>query len=157
MQIARLFIVLSATVGLCSSLLIHQAFAQTLETLVVHTSEGTQSFQVEVADTPQERAQGLMGRNQMPARQGMIFDFGGTQQVRMWMKDTPLSLDMIFIRADGKVHRVVSHTDPFSEAHIESNGRVRAVLELNAGTANASGVRVGDTVQHRLFANTQGD
>ena len=116
--------------------------------LVVETENGQKSFFVEVADTDAERAIGLMNRESMPADHGMLFDFMGSRDVYMWMKNTPLSLDMVFIRADGTIAGIAENTIPFSEAIIASPGPVAYVLELNAGTAASKGLAIGDNVVH---------
>jgi uncharacterized protein len=124
-----------------------------LETLVIETSAGPKTFRVEIADTPDEQSRGLMYRETMPADQGMLFVHPADGERVMWMKNTYLSLDMLFITAAGKVHSIAERTTPFSEETISSNGPVRAVLELNAGQAAANGVRAGDVVRHATFGN----
>ncbi|MDI7863970.1 DUF192 domain-containing protein [Rhizobiaceae bacterium n13] len=117
------------------------------ESLTIETASGRQHvFQVEVAATPEQRARGLMFRNAMDKDRGMLFDFGETRRVTMWMKDTPLPLDMLFIEADGGIHRIVERTVPYSEAIIDSHGPVKYVLELNGGQAAELGIAAGDRV-----------
>jgi uncharacterized membrane protein (UPF0127 family) len=96
---------------------------------------------VELALTPADRATGLMNRQSMPATHGMLFRFDRTRQVLMWMKNTPLSLDMVFIGEDGWWRESPRNTTPFSEAVIPSPGPVRYVLELNAGLLRARNTR----------------
>lgn len=128
------------------------AYAQALETLAVISQGGQrQTFQVEVAANDADRAQGLMFRRSMPADRGMLFDFGQVQPVSMWMQNTYISLDMLFIRADGTIARVASHTEPLSTRTISSGEPVLAVLELNAGTAAKLGIKPGDRVEHPIF------
>ncbi|MBE7244272.1 hypothetical protein MHIMP23_15190 [Methylobacterium hispanicum] len=98
-----------------------------------------------------ERARGLMFRRSMAPNHGMLFDFERVEPVAMWMKNTYLPLDMLFIRADGTVARVAADTEPLSTATILSGEPVLAVLELNAGTAARLGIRPGDRVDHPLF------
>jgi uncharacterized membrane protein (UPF0127 family) len=81
----------------------------------------------------------------------MLFDFERAEPVTMWMKNTYLPLDMLFIRPDGTVSRIAADTEPLSTAIIPSGGPVSAVLELNAGTAAKLGIQVGDRVEHPLF------
>lgn len=114
--------------------------------LTIVTGRGRFDFEVEVADDPQEQAVGLMFRETMGPRAGMLFDFGVTRDVSMWMRNTPLSLDMVFIRKDGTVASVAQRTTPFSEAIIASGAPVAYVLELNAGIANLIGLAAGDRV-----------
>lgn len=122
-----------------------------LERLEVVSGDRRHSFQVEVARTDAERARGLMFRQSMPQDQGMLFDFERDQIVTMWMKNTYLSLDMIFILADGRIHRIESRTEPESERTISSGAPVRAVLELNANVASRLGLRAGDSIVHPMF------
>ncbi|WP_051230957.1 DUF192 domain-containing protein [Kaistia adipata] len=113
-------------------------------TVSVATRSGTHTLTIEWARTPSERAQGLMGRERMADGHGMLFDFGSEQPVYFWMKDTPLSLDMIFIKADGRTTRIAHGTTPFSEDVIPGGEPVRYVLELVAGGAKRIGLRPGD-------------
>jgi uncharacterized protein len=122
------------------------AFAGGTGTLVLKTSSGEHRYSVEIADTNGARAKGLMFRRSLPADSGMIFLYDPPQPVNMWMRNTYISLDMIFITAAGKVRRVAANTEPFSTDLIGSGGPVAAVLELNAGQAAKIGVRPGDRV-----------
>ena len=127
-------------------------YAQALETLSIATQGGQkQSFRVEVARNDADRAQGLMFRRTMPADQGMLFDFGRVEPVSMWMQNTYLSLDMLFIRPDGTIVRIAANTEPLSTRTIPSGEPVLAVLELNAGTAAKLEIRPGDRVEHSIF------
>jgi uncharacterized membrane protein (UPF0127 family) len=110
-------------------------------------------FTVEFADTDERRALGLMYRTQLAADAGMLFDFKRDQDVAMWMRNTRIPLDMLFITRDGRVANIAQRTVPFSEASIPSAGPVRAVLELNGGTAERLGLKAGDRVIHPLFRN----
>ncbi|TDH39224.1 DUF192 domain-containing protein [Pseudohoeflea suaedae] len=123
-------------------------FETSPEPLVIETGRGPVSFTVELATTSDERSQGLMNRESMAADHGMLFDFGQTRAVMMWMKNTIMALDMVFIGPDGKVTGVAADTVPFSEAIISSPGPVRYVLEINAGVAAEQGIAAGDTVVH---------
>lgn len=128
------------------------AKAQALEPLAVITATGRHSFQVEVMRTPEGRAKGLMHRQFMPADRGMLFDFGRVEPVAMWMQNTYISLDMLFIAADGRIVRITERTEPLSTRTLPSGEPVLSVLELNAGTAERIGARVGDRIEHPLFA-----
>lgn len=121
------------------------------EPLVAATSKGDVSFRIEIADEPAERAMGLMFRKDLADDQGMLFVFDQTQPVGFWMKNTPLPLDLLFVGTDGTVHDIQQGT-PFSEAVIAAVEPVRFVLELKAGTAVKTGVRVGDKLRHRVIA-----
>jgi len=127
------------------------ARAAGLETVEIATRSGVHAFTVELATTDAERATGLMYRKELPEGQGMLFDFGRDQEVSMWMKNTYVSLDMIFIRADGSVARIAENTEPQSTRIISSGGPVRAVLEVVAGTARKFKIAPGDRVAHRLL------
>lgn len=127
-------------------------YAQALEALSIVTQGGQrQSFQVEVARNDADRAQGLMFRRSMAPDRGMLFDFERVEPVSMWMQNTYLSLDMLFIRQDGTIARIVANTEPLSTRTISSGEPVLAVLELNAGTAAKLGIKPGDRVEHPLF------
>jgi hypothetical protein len=127
-------------------------YAQALETLSIATQGGQkQTFKVEVARNDADRAQGLMFRRSMPADQGMLFDFARVEPVSMWMQNTYLPLDMLFIRADGTIARIAANTEPLSTRTIPSGEPVLAVLELNAGTAAKLGIKPGDRVEHPVF------
>lgn len=133
-------------------LLAGAVYAQALETLAIATQGGQkQSFRVEVARNDADRAQGLMYRRSMPADQGMLFDFGRVEPVSMWMQNTYLSLDMLFIRPDGTIARIAADTEPLSIRTIPSGEPVLAVLELNAGMAAKLGIKPGDRVEHPIF------
>lgn len=115
-------------------------------TLWIETDRGRHAFDVEVAETPEARQTGLQNRRFLAADAGMLFDLGGRQPVSMWMKDTFLSLDMLFIDSDGTVVQVAESTRPLSLDIIRSERPVRAVLELLAGTSARLGIRQGSRV-----------
>jgi uncharacterized membrane protein (UPF0127 family) len=125
--------------------------AQQLQPLEIATKNGVHVFAVEMAVTPEEQARGLMHRRSLPEGQGMLFDFQREQPTSFWMKNTYISLDMIFIRADGRILRIAENTVPLSEALVSSGGPVRAVLELIAGTSKKLGIAPGDRVAHPIF------
>lgn len=128
------------------------AYAQAFEALSILTQGGQRhSFQVEVARNDADRAQGLMFRRSMAADRGMLFDFGRVEPVAMWMQNTYLSLDMLFIRPDGTIARIAANAEPLSTRTIPSGEPVLAVLELNAGTAARLGIKPGDRIEHPLF------
>jgi len=121
------------------------------EHLVIQTQNGPVAFEVELALTASDRASGLMNRESMPSDHAMLFKFDQTRPVLMWMKNTPLPLDMVFIDSDGVVARIAEDTEPFSETIIPSVAPVRYVLELNGGTAAKRGISVGNKVRHRVI------
>ncbi|MEM7426005.1 MAG: DUF192 domain-containing protein [Pseudomonadota bacterium] len=115
--------------------------------VTIETQKGSFSFTVEMTETPEEKSRGLMHRRSMPRTHGMVFTWNPEQHVSMWMANTILSLDMVFIKADGRVHRVHENAIPFSRDNIESGVPVKWVLELNAGTAAEIGLKPGDSVK----------
>ncbi len=127
------------------------AAAADLQTLEIATKSGVQIFSVEVAATEEQKRTGLMYRKKLPDGQGMLFDFSPEQEVSMWMKNTYVSLDMIFIRADGRILRIAENTEPLSTRIIPSGGLARGVLEVAAGTARKYGIAPGDRVAYPLF------
>ena len=134
-----------------SWVMVSDAGAAALEKLTIATASGQKSFDVEVMRTDAEREKGLMFRNYLPADRGMLFDFGAEKPVMMWMKDTPLPLDMIFIRTNGTIARIEANTEPYSLTVLSSGEPVIGVLEINAGIAEKLGIRAGDKVIHPLF------
>lgn len=147
--------------GLAGLLAICPASAQTgpqptlpEERLVIVTRDGKRhEFKVEMALTPEQQTVGLMFRPSVAPDGGMLFDWGSPRESNMWMRNTVSSLDMVFIAADGRIHRIAERTVPYSLATIDSRGPVRATLELAAGTAERLGLRVGDQVLQRIFGN----
>lgn len=119
--------------------------------LEVLARSGRHVFDVELARNARQLSQGLMYREALAPAAGMLFDFGHPQPVSMWMKNTLLSLDMLFIDAGGVVTGIAESTTPLSTDVISSPGAVRAVLELNAGTARRLGIGTGDKVRHPIF------
>lgn len=125
--------------------------AAALQPLEIVSKTGVHTFGVEMADTQEEQAKGLMFRRELPEGQGMLFDFHREQPAVFWMKNTYIPLDMIFIRGDGRILNIAEHTQPLSEALVRSAGPVRAVLEVIAGTAQKLGIASGDRVAHPIF------
>ncbi len=108
-------------------------------------------YEVELAATPEARAQGLMFRRTLAPRAGMLFDFGRDEVARMWMKNTFIPLDMVFVDRGGVVRRIVRNARPRSLDTISSRVPVRAVLELNGGEAERIGLAAGDRLRHPVF------
>ncbi len=124
------------------------------EKLVIITRDGTQhAFDVEMALKPDQQIVGEMFRTQVPEDEGMLFDWGFPRDVPMWMRNTLVPLDMVFINADGTIRSIAESTTPRSLAPIDSRGPVRATLELAAGVTAKLDIRVGDTVRQRIFGN----
>ncbi len=122
-----------------------------LEPLEILTSRGPVRFQVEIAADDASRARGLMYRKSLAPDRGMLFDFHTPRPVSFWMRNTYISLDMIFIRADGRILSIARNTTPLSDEGVPSGGAVRAVLELVGGRAAQIGALPGDRVIHRIF------
>ncbi|WP_407146388.1 DUF192 domain-containing protein [Bradyrhizobium sp. ORS 86] len=141
----------AALVMLFGALAGPRAQAATFEPLEIVTKSGVHVFSVELATTEQEKETGLMYRKELADGKGMLFDFSPEQEVSMWMKNTYISLDMIFIRADGRILRIAENTEPMSTKIIPSRGLAKGVLEVIAGTAQKYGIQPGDRVAHPLF------
>jgi uncharacterized membrane protein (UPF0127 family) len=145
-QLARVAAVIFLAVSFLGMSLSAASSAE-LQTLEIVTKTGVHVFSVELAVTEREKTHGLMFRRSVPDFTGMLFDFGTDQPQIMWMKDTYVSLDMIFIQSDGRIRRIAENTRPQSKKLIRSGGPVRAVLEVAAGTARKLGIEPGDRVE----------
>lgn len=128
-------------------------YAQTLETssLSIETDEGAHAFTVEIADEPEEITRGLMDRETMDPDAGMLFDFGNPREPAMWMKNTLIPLDMVFIASDGTIQMIARNTVPGSLRTISPGMPVKGVLELNGGRAAELDIEPGDKVVHPIF------
>jgi uncharacterized membrane protein (UPF0127 family) len=121
--------------------------------LVIATAKGQFPFDIELALTPPQMAQGLMYRRALAADAGMLFDYGNPQPIAMWMKNTFIPLDMIFVGKDGKIVDYHERAVPMSLDTIESKVPAKAVIEVNAGTVARLGIQVGDVVHYTSFGN----
>ncbi len=122
------------------------------DTLTIFTLNGAaHKFDIELAISSEQKAQGLMYRKKMPSDAGMLFIYGDENDVMMWMKDTYLPLDMLFLNAKGKIVFIEENTTPLSTRTISSGQNVIGVLELNAGTALRLGIKVGDIANHHFL------
>jgi uncharacterized membrane protein (UPF0127 family) len=108
-------------------------------------------FQIWVADTPQRQQQGLMFLTELPPGYGMLFPVNPPHVMSMWMKNTYVSLDMLFIGVDGRVLHIAHDATPLSTDIIDSGGTVSAVLEIRAGESRRLGLREGSRLRHALF------
>jgi uncharacterized membrane protein (UPF0127 family) len=149
---ARLFSALAVALLLSVWAAGDPAPAADRQTVEIATAGGTRRISVELAATPQAIGRGLMFRKHLPDGHGMLFDFGPERRIDMWMKNTLIPLDMIFIGADGRIRQIAENTKPLSTRLISSSGPARAVLEINAGAARKLGIAVGDRVSHTIFA-----
>ena len=116
---------------------------------------GQASFSVEIADSADERALGLMYRESMPRGSGMLFVYEYPQRAAFWMKNTLIPLDIIFLDRDGLVGHVHSNAIPGDLTPIPGGDQVFAVLEINAGLAARYGISVGSEMRHQVFSNGQ--
>src|SRR3981081_2135984 len=135
---ARPWLALGAIVAFCV-LTILNARAASVEPLEIVTKSGVQVFSVEMATTEQEKETGLMYRKELADGKGMLFDFSPEQQGSMWLKNTYIPLDMIFIRADGRILRIAENTEPLSTRIIPSGGLAKGVLEVIATSCAEDG------------------
>lgn len=122
------------------------------DVLSITTSDGRRHhFNIEVATTHEQKQRGLKFRTNIPDDSGMLFRFNGIRVVTMWMKETPSSLDMVFINFLGQVGRIVENTTPYSLEEISSEGPIIAVLELKGGTVAKLGIKSGDQIDYVGF------
>lgn len=112
-------------------------------------------FHIELAITSAQQAQGLMYRKVMAADAGMLFIFEDSRQASFWMKNTLIPLDLLFVRADGRIANIRPMAEPLSLAGLNSDGPVKAVLEINGGMAARLGIRAGDRVLHPAFGDLE--
>lgn len=123
--------------------------------LTIDTAKGAQVFTVELATTPRDMEVGLMFRQSLAPDAGMLFVYPSDQPVTFWMKNTFIPLDMLFIAGDGHIRRIVERTIPQSTDTIPSVDEVRAVLEINGGTASRLGIKTGDVVHAPALGNAE--
>ena len=118
------------------------------EDLTLHTATGDYTFGVDVVDTPESRAQGLMFVTELADDAGMLFDFKEEREVSFWMRNTFIPLDMIFVGADGVVKTIHVNARPQDPTSIPSEVPVQFVLEIPGGVAASIGLQPGDTMIH---------
>ncbi|MBB5701710.1 hypothetical protein FHS76_001572 [Ochrobactrum daejeonense] len=122
------------------------------EPLTFVLSNGNKAnFALEVAQTDEARMRGLMWRTDFPEGRAMIFVFGEMRRVMMWMQNTPLPLDMVFLDDKGRVSAIHENAVPFSENIISSEVPAAYVVELLAGTVKRTGIKLGDKAVHRVI------
>lgn len=152
----RLLIIGSLALGLAmsacakSDVPVDQA-GNPLEELTVVTASGEHRFWVEIADDDAERERGLMFRPPLEDDRGMLFEFPDSAERSFWMRNTPSSLDILYIDGAGRIVSIAHHTTPYSETPLPSNGAATGVLEVRAGRAEEIGAKAGDRVVHPFF------
>ena len=127
-----------------------------VEKVIIETRSGPRQFKMEIAADPATRENGLMHRKHLARDAGMLFDFGKPMMAAFWMKDTPLPLDMLFVRADGTISTVAANAVPFSTAEIVSAEPIRVVIEINGGMAQLLGISPGDRVRANAIFRSAG-
>ena len=145
------------------ALLAAPAFAQTSKNdvvdfgepkpLTIVTEEGTHEFLVDEAKTLDQQARGMMFRETMDADTGMIFEFEEPKVATIWMKNTSIPLDILFVRSNGKILKIEHSHQPYTLRSTSSEAVVAAVVELKGGESKSRGIRPGDTVEHPFFGN----
>lgn len=145
----------AAPIGAAPAGAADMAFAES--ELWIESGGARHRFRVELAETPAQHARGLMFRADLAPDAGMLFDYGAPRHVSMWMKNTLVPLDMLFIAAGGEILRIVRWTTPLSLESVPSPGPVAGVLELRGGTADRLGLRAGDRAVHPIFAGDRSE
>jgi uncharacterized protein len=121
------------------------------ESLTIVSNDTPIVFSIEVADSQAELSRGMMYRESVAPNEGMLFEFGDEEIVSIWMKNTSIPLDVIFVRADGRILKIEHSAKPYSLRSMTSEAPVTAVFEVAGGQANALGLRPGDILQHSYF------
>ena len=121
------------------------------EALVILTESGAKTFNVEIADTNEEQNRGMMYRETVPPMTGMLFEFDRPKVATIWMKNTAVSLDILFVRTNGKILKIEHSATPYTLRNSSSEAPVAAVLELGAGQALELGIKPGDRIAHAFF------
>ncbi len=152
---------LTLTLGL--SLLAAPVFAQTSKNdvvdfgepkpLTIISEDGTHEFQVEEAKTLDQQARGMMFRESMEPDTGMIFEFEEPKIATIWMKNTSIPLDILFVRSNGKILKIEHSHQPYTLRSASSEAVIAAVVELKGGEAKRRGIRPGDEITHPFFSN----
>lgn len=124
-------------------------------TLTIAAGGKTHHFKIEVARTQPQHMRGLMYRRHLAPDAGMLFIYASPSRITMWMKNTVIPLDMIFIDASGRIVDIAERTVPLSTATIASAQPALAVLEVNGGTVSRLGISRGDAVHHAAFGNAE--
>ena len=161
------FVVFVAALGMMTGMMAGAVFAEVpavcsrlaplpvpISDLRVHTQRGVViSLEVEVASTPAARRRGLMCRTYLPAQRGMLFILPAPRETAMWMKNTLIPLDMLFVAPTGRILAITENASPLSEERIVSPGAVKAVLELAGGSVRRYAISIGDVLEHGAFTS----
>jgi uncharacterized membrane protein (UPF0127 family) len=123
--------------------------------LTIISATGSHRFKVELAETLAQMTQGLMFRTSLAPDAGMLFDYKQPTVATMWMRNTLIPLDMLFVDAQGRIVNIHQRAVPLSLDVISAAAPVRVVIELNGGTASRLGIEPGDQVIHAIFGNVQ--
>ena len=123
------------------------------QTLIIVSENGEHNFKVEEAKTLDQQARGMMFREEMSEDTGMIFEFEEPKVATIWMKNTALPLDIIFVRSNGKILKIEHMAQPYTLRSASSEAVVAAVVELKGGTSKDLGIQPGDTIKHTFFEN----
>jgi hypothetical protein len=123
--------------------------------VVVHTQDGRHVFTAELATTPEQMQRGLMWRESLDADAGMLFHYDPPRRAAMWMDNTLIDLDLLYIDPDGRIAKIIAHAQAGSRRSLPANAVVAGVLEIPAGRAIELGIRPGDTVHHAIFGNAE--
>jgi len=121
------------------------------ESLTIIAESGPQVFEIEVADTLEKQSRGMMYRENVPEMTGMLFAFKKPKVATIWMKNTSVSLDILFVRSNGKILKIEHSATPYTLRSASSEAPVAAVVELASGAAMDLGIRPGDLVKHKFF------
>mgnify|MGYP003127822064 CR=1 FL=1 len=127
------------------------------EPVIVETDDGEIRFSALIADTDERRQRGLMFRESLADDEAMLFDYEVVQPASIWMRNTPISLDIIFIAEDGHIAKIVANAQPYSLRSMASDFPILGVLEVRGGLTRDAGIEPGDMVRHAIFDNVQAD
>lgn len=139
------------TLALC--ILLISCSAEKEYNTIITTEQGDVFYNLEMATTPEQQSHGLMGRDSIAENGGMLFVITPIRHVTMWMKNTKIPLDIVYVSPEAKIIKIVENATPMSEEHLSSDGEVRAVIELSGGTVKAHGIKVGDMVKNAALGN----
>ena len=120
---------------------------------IISTDKEEMFYNLEIAITPEQQIQGLMNRDKLAPNGGMIFIINPIRKVTMWMKDTKIPLDILFISPEARIIKIVENATPMSEEHLNSDSEVSAVIELIGGSVKKHNIKVGDNIKSTILGN----